>query len=113
MLSIIYIELGGYFYTHSLNHASLNDQRGVTIVIRDVFKEEQAVQCADECNDITLSHLKFVSPTKESWANCIFSPLTMGLFQSPSLSIKMSNVPLYLLEICKLSRTVYFSIKSK
>ena len=45
--------------------------------------------------------------------NCIFPPLSIGLFQSPPLSIKMSNVLLYLLKMYKLHRTIYFSDKSK
>jgi hypothetical protein len=41
------------------------------------------------------------------------SPLyLLGLFQSPSLSIKPNNVPLYLLKMYNLPSTVYFSVKS-
>jgi hypothetical protein len=39
-------------------------------------------------------------------ANCTFPPLTIGSSQFPHLSIKSSDVPLYVLKICKSPPTV-------
>jgi hypothetical protein len=42
----------------------------------------------------------------------LFPLYPLGLFQSLLLSIKPSNVPLYLLKMYNLPLTVYFSVKS-
>ena len=46
------------------------------------------------------------------WANCTFSPLTIGLSQFLHLSIKPSDVPLYVLKICKSPPTSNFMLNS-
>jgi hypothetical protein len=71
------------------------------------------INCPPTVIERMIKRLQMEWSSKDSWANCIFPPLSMWLFQSPPLSIKMSNVPIYLLEMSKLSRTVYFSVKSK
>ena len=45
-------------------------------------------------------------------ANCIFPLLCIGEFQSPLLSIEMSNVPFYLLKLCNLSWTSIFLLNT-
>ena len=45
-------------------------------------------------------------------ANCTFLPLCIGEFQSPPLSIERSNVFLYLLKLCNLTRTSIFLLNT-
>ena len=46
-------------------------------------------------------------------ANCTFPPLSMGQFQSPHLSIELSNVPLYFIKLCNLPQTSIFLLSTR
>ena len=58
------------------------------------------------------SHFTFLYHYISLLANCIFFSLSIGIFQSSPLSIKPSNVFLYLLKMSNLPLTFYFPVKS-